>query len=60
MNETTRSRKPAPRLETWAVRQPEGRPKGSRNRVTLVALAAMEEGADAIAERWWTWPRKVT
>ncbi len=30
---------------------PKGRPPGSRNRVTLVALAAMEEGADAIAKK---------
>lgn len=30
---------------------PKGRPRGSRNRVTLVALAAMEEGADAIARK---------
>ncbi|MCB1968692.1 MAG: hypothetical protein KDI64_22255, partial [Candidatus Accumulibacter sp.] len=30
---------------------PKGRPPGSRNRVTLVALAAMEEGAAAIAKK---------
>ena len=30
---------------------PKGRPRGSRNRVTIVALAAMEEGADAIARK---------
>jgi hypothetical protein len=30
---------------------PKGRPRGSRNRVTLVALAAMEEGAEAIARK---------
>jgi hypothetical protein len=30
---------------------PKGRPAGSRNRVTIVALAAMEEGADAIARK---------
>lgn len=30
---------------------PKGRPRGSRNRVTLVALAAMEDGADAIARK---------
>lgn len=28
---------------------PAGRPKGSRNRVTLIALAAMEEGGEEIA-----------
>ncbi|MBS1189671.1 MAG: hypothetical protein H6R10_1463 [Rhodocyclaceae bacterium] len=28
---------------------PAGRPKGSRNRTTLVALAAMEQGAEEIA-----------
>jgi hypothetical protein len=30
---------------------PKGRPAGSRNRITIVALAAMEEGADAIARK---------
>ncbi|MBK7676961.1 MAG: hypothetical protein IPJ27_20620 [Candidatus Accumulibacter sp.] len=51
MIETTRTEKLRPGWQPGQSGNPTGRPKGSRNRVTLVALAAMEEGADAIARK---------
>ena len=51
MNETPRTEKLRPGWKPGQSGNPNGRPKGSRNRVTLVALAAMEEGADAIARK---------
>ena len=51
MNETPRTEKLRPGWKAGQSGNPNGRPKGSRNRVTLVALAAMEEGADAIARK---------
>ena len=51
MSETPRTEKLHPGWKPGQSGNPNGRPKGSRNRVTLVALAAMEEGADAIARK---------
>lgn len=51
MSETTRTGNLRPGWKPGRSGNPAGRPKGSRNRVTLVALAAMEEGADAIARK---------
>jgi len=51
MSEATGTEKLRPGWKPGQSGNPNGRPKGSRNRVTLVALAAMEEGADAIAKR---------
>ncbi len=51
MSETTRTENLRPGWKPSRSGNPAGRPKGSRNRVTLVALAAMEEGADAIARK---------
>jgi hypothetical protein len=51
MNETTRAESLRPGWKPGQSGNPKGRPRGSRNRVTLVALAAMEEGAEAIARK---------
>ncbi|MEF8718237.1 MAG: DUF5681 domain-containing protein [Candidatus Accumulibacter necessarius] len=51
MNETTKAENLRPGWKPGQSGNPKGRPRGSRNRVTLVALAAMEEGADAIARK---------
>jgi hypothetical protein len=51
MSETTRAESLRPGWKPGQSGNPKGRPRGSRNRVTLVALAAMEEGADAIARK---------
>jgi len=51
MSETTRTENLRPGWKPGRSGNPAGRPKGSRNRVTLVALAAMQEGADAIARK---------
>ena len=51
MSETTPTANLRPGWKPGQSGNPKGRPRGSRNRVTLVALAAMEEGADAIARK---------
>jgi len=51
MSEATRSENLRPGWKPGQSGNPKGRPRGSRNRVTLVALAAMEKGADAIARK---------
>ncbi|QKS27736.1 MAG: hypothetical protein HT579_01410 [Candidatus Accumulibacter similis] len=51
MSEATGTEKLRPGWKPGQSGNPNGRPKGSRNRVTLVALAAMDEGADAIARK---------
>lgn len=51
MSETTRTKDLRPGWKPGQSGNPKGRPRGSRNRVTLVALAAMEEGAEAIAQK---------
>ena len=51
MSETTRAENLRPGWKPGQSGNPKGRPRGSRNRVTLVALAAMEEGAEAIARK---------
>ena len=51
MSETTRPENLRPGWKRGQSGNPKGRPRGSRNRVTLVALAAMEEGAEAIARK---------
>ena len=51
MSETTKDENLRPGWKPGQSGNPKGRPRGSRNRVTLVALAAMEEGADAIARK---------
>lgn len=51
MIDKTRTENLRPGWKPGQSGNPTGRPKGSRNRVTLVALAAMEEGADAIARK---------
>ena len=51
MIDKTRTENLRPGWKPGQSGNPSGRPKGSRNRVTLVALAAMEEGADAIARK---------
>jgi hypothetical protein len=51
MSETTKAENLRPGWKPGQSGNPKGRPRGSRNRVTLVALAAMEEGADAIARK---------
>ena len=51
MNETRSAESLRPGWKPGQSGNPKGRPRGSRNRITLVALAAMEEGADAIARK---------
>jgi hypothetical protein len=51
MSETTKAESLGPGWKPGQSGNPKGRPRGSLNRVTLVALAAMEEGADAIARK---------
>ena len=51
MSDETKSENLRPGWKRGQSGNPRGRPKGSRNRITLVALAAMEEGAEAIARR---------
>ena len=51
MSDETKSENLRPGWKQGQSGNPRGRPKGSRNRITLVALAAMEEGAEAIARR---------
>jgi hypothetical protein len=51
MSETTKAENLRPGWKPGQSGNPKGRPRGSRNRVTLVALAAMEDGADAIARK---------
>ena len=51
MNEDKKTEHLRPGWKQGQSGNPKGRPKGSKNRVTLVALAAMEEGGEAIARR---------
>lgn len=51
MSEKTKAENLRPGWKPGQSGNPNGRPPGSRNRVTLVALAAMEEGAAAIAKK---------
>ncbi|WP_291981776.1 DUF5681 domain-containing protein [Candidatus Accumulibacter sp. ACC005] len=51
MSEKTKAENLRPGWKPGQSGNPKGRPAGSRNRVTLVALAAMEEGAAAIAKK---------
>ncbi|KFB76641.1 MULTISPECIES: DUF5681 domain-containing protein [Candidatus Accumulibacter] len=51
MSDTKKTEGLRPGWQPGQSGNPKGRPKGSRNRVTVVALAAMEEGADAIARK---------
>ncbi len=51
MSEETKTEHLRPGWKQGQSGNPKGRPKGTRNRVTLVALAAMEEGGEAIARR---------
>ena len=51
MSEATGTENLRPGWKPGQSGNPHGRPKGSRNRVTLVALVAMDEGADAIARK---------
>ena len=51
MSETNKAENLRPGWKPGQSGNPKGRPRGSRNRVTLIALAAMEEGADAIARK---------
>jgi hypothetical protein len=51
MSEMTKAERLRPGWKPGQSGNPKGRPRGSRNRVTLVALAAMEEGAEAIARK---------
>jgi hypothetical protein len=51
MSETTKTDNLRPGWKPGQSGNPKGRPRGSRNRVTLVALAALEEGAEAVARK---------
>jgi len=51
MSDKTKTESLRPGWKPGQSGNPKGRPAGSRNRMTLVALAAMEEGADAIAKK---------
>ena len=51
MSDKTKAENLRPGWKPGQSGNPKGRPTGSRNRVTLVALAAMEEGAAAIAKK---------
>lgn len=51
MSEMTKGEHLRPGWKPGQSGNPKGRPRGSRNRVTVVALAAMEEGAEAIARK---------
>jgi hypothetical protein len=51
MTEEAKTKNLRPGWKPGQSGNPKGKPKGSRNRMTLVALAAMEEGADAIARK---------
>ena len=51
MSDKTKTENLRPGWKPGQSGNPKGRPPGSRNRVTLVALVAMEEGADAIAKK---------
>ncbi|MBE2260694.1 MAG: hypothetical protein IAE88_17690 [Rhodobacteraceae bacterium] len=51
MSDKTKAENLRPGWKPGQSGNPKGRPPGSRIRVTLVALAAMEEGADAIARK---------
>jgi hypothetical protein len=60
MSETTKAENLRPGWKPGRSGKSEGRPRGSRNRVTLVALAAMEEGAEAIARKVVDMAKKAT